>query len=257
MSSNAQKTHFAQGMDSFAQRKVLDALQLTGKALPCSVTAVDGSIVTVKFEVDAAPFTLPKVTIPMFGPEWIRYPTQVGDLGVVFAADVRIGNVSGLGGAAPKLDQPANLTALIFFPIANKNWTETDDPDAVVIYGPNGVIIRDRDKNCTITVDQENITIDAKTKVTVKVGDTSSIEITEDDIIVKKGDDSKITMTDDDVKMAFGSDNYILIDTDGVHFKGDLNIDGKITSTGDASLGGGAQFVRLADGSAATKVKAT
>lgn len=59
-----------------------------------------------------------------------------------------------------------------------------------------------------------------------------------------------IVMTD-----KFG--HIINMKSDGIAITGDVTITGKITSTQDASFGGGAQFVKLADGSNATKVKAT
>lgn len=175
MTNNAQKTPFQTGMQRFAERKVRDAIQLTGKSLPCSVVSVAGSIVTVKFEVNAAPFTLPQVTVPMFGPEYVRYPAQVGDLGVVFPVDVRIGGIDGLGAGVADLSVPANLAALVFFPIASSKWSETDDANAVVIYGPNGVVLRDVGKNCSVVVDQENVTVTAKTTLTLQVGSVSIV----------------------------------------------------------------------------------
>lgn len=49
----------------------------------------------------------------------------------------------------------------------------------------------------------------------------------------------------------------VLVDSPTVEFTGDVSIDGKLTSGDTTSLGGGAQAVKLADGSNATKVKAT
>lgn len=158
MSHNSQKLPFTQSFDKAASRKVLEAIQILGKALPASVVSVDGSIVTVKFEVKSD-FTLPQVTIPMFGPEYIRYPTQVGDLGVVFPADVYIAGISGLGDGTADLSLPGNLAALIFFPIASKKWSPTEDPDALVMYGKNGVVLRDKDKKTIITLTPDGITI--------------------------------------------------------------------------------------------------
>ena len=103
MTNNAQKTPYARAINQFAEQKVLDAIQTLGKALPCHVVAIAGSIVTVQFDITNTPFTLPNVTCPMFGPEYIRYPTQVGDLGVVISADCYIGGVSGLGGGVAEL----------------------------------------------------------------------------------------------------------------------------------------------------------
>ncbi len=167
MASNAQKLPFQKYLNDFSQKKVLDFIQRTGKSLPCHVVAVSGSIVTVAFDVNSG-FTLPQVTMPMFGPEWIRYPTQVGDLGITVSADTYIGGISALGGGVADLTLRANLSALVWLPIASKNWSPTDDPNAVVIYGPNGGIVRTRDKNHTITVNDNGITVVSSIKVTVQ-----------------------------------------------------------------------------------------
>ena len=137
MSFNAQKTPFQRTMNRFVEGKVQDGASLAGKSWPCHVTAVNGSIVTVAFDV-ASPFTLPQVTMPIFGPEYIRYPIQVGDKGITLAADVYIGNASGLGGgAASNLATRGNLSVLVFLPIGNLNWTPTEDPNALVLYTVN------------------------------------------------------------------------------------------------------------------------
>lgn len=160
MASNAQKIPLARSFNQIAQKQALSAIQVLGKVLPCSVVAVSGSIVTVKFEINTT-FTLPPVTIPMFGPEYIRYPTQVGDKGVVLPSDVYLGGVSGLGGGTASMSLQANLSSLVFMPIANKGWSTTDDPNSVVIYGPDGVIIRTVAKDSIITVGTGTITIKA------------------------------------------------------------------------------------------------
>ena len=154
--STAQKLPFARNMNAFAERKVNDAFQQLGKALPCSVVSVSGQIVTVKFEIQSN-FTLPNVTIPIYGAEYIRFPTQVGDKGMCFPADARLDQMSGIGSGVADLSQPGNLTALVFLPIGNKGWAASDDPQAVVIYGPNGVILRDTTKQSTVTISKTGI----------------------------------------------------------------------------------------------------
>jgi len=166
MASNVQKIPLARSLNLFAERKIADFIQLTGKALPCKVTAVSGSIVTVSFQV-GGPWTLPTVTVPMFGPEYIRYPTQVGDTGVVFPADASLGGITGLGGAAPVLPTLAgNLSALVFFPVASKNWSASEDPNSVVIYGPNGVILRTLNKSASLTLTATGVAIKGNLTVT-------------------------------------------------------------------------------------------
>jgi hypothetical protein len=154
----ALKTPLGRSLNLFAERKVTNAIELLGKALPAQVTAVSGSIVTVKFLVNA-PFALPTVTIPLFGPEYIRYPIQKGCQGVVFPSDVRLGGITGLGSGTPDLTLPANLSSLVFFPVANANWSATDDPNKLVLYGPDGVVIRTVDSTCKITIDSNGVTV--------------------------------------------------------------------------------------------------
>lgn len=142
--TNAFKTPYTRSLNLFAQRKILDEINTHGRALPCKVTAVSGSIVTVSFQV-TSDFTLPKVTIPVIGPEYIRFPIQVGCKGITLPADVSLGNITGMGtGDTPNIDDlPATLSALVFVPIATTSFSDTDDANKVVIYGPDGVIIRD------------------------------------------------------------------------------------------------------------------
>lgn len=151
MANNAQKTHLARELNQFAAKKALDAIQKLGKALPASIVAVSGSIVTVKFELNS-PFTLPQVTMPILGSQWARVPTQVGDKGVVQPADAYLGGMSGLGGGIADLTLPGNLSALVWMPVGNTDW-DTVDPNQYVIYGPNGAVIRDSNSNTTVTVD--------------------------------------------------------------------------------------------------------
>lgn len=168
MSNNAQKTPMGRSFNQFTERKILDALQVTGRALPCSVVSVDGAIITVQFEV-TGPFTLPQVSIPLFGPEYVRYPIQPGDQGVAFAADARLGGVSGLSAGVTDLAQPANLGSLVFFPIGNATWGAVD-PQSVTIYGPNGVVLRDTGSHTVMTLTPSGISVICATSFTLSVG---------------------------------------------------------------------------------------
>ena len=135
--SDSRKAPFAKSLAGFVDEQISQALQDTGQALPCYVTAVSGQLVTVAFAVKG-PWTLPQVQVPIAGAEYIRFPTQVGDKGVVFPADVSLGGVSGMGppGDADQTIPMGSITALVFFPIGNKNWT-AENPNAVVIYAPH------------------------------------------------------------------------------------------------------------------------
>lgn len=144
MSDNSRKTPLARSLESLAEGKIRDAVQLLGQALPCSVVSTDGAFATVKFEVDAAPFTIPNVTVPIAGSQYVRLPLQPGDGGFVIPAAARLSGISGVAPGVPKLDKPANLSSLVFLPIGNKAW-DAVDPDVLVLYGPEGVTIQKQD----------------------------------------------------------------------------------------------------------------
>jgi hypothetical protein len=141
MSDNYAKLWVQRSANQLAINRARQAIENLGRALPCRVVGVNGSIVTVAFEVNAAPFTLPNITIPKSESNWIREPTQVGDLGRTVPADAYLGGVSGLGGGVATLTRPGNLSALVFEPISNKG-SPPIDPNASQVQGPNGAIIR-------------------------------------------------------------------------------------------------------------------
>ena len=160
MATNAQKTPFGLSLNRFARSKALEAISQTGRSLPCQVVAVRGAIVTVNFQVTAAPgaaaVTIPNVTIPVIGTEYARPPIQVGCKGVALAADAYLGGMSGLGGGVATLTAPGNLTALVFAPIGNTGWS-TVDANAYTIYGPNGVVMRDSGSASAVTLTPSQI----------------------------------------------------------------------------------------------------
>lgn len=170
-SDNSQKTPLARSLSDFTQSKISDANQILGKSLPATVVSKTGSIVTVKFEINSI-FTLPQVTVPLFGPEYIRYPLQPGDAGVLLAVDARLGGLSGLGGGTASLDNPGNLTALVFLPFGNTAW-EAVDPNAVVIRGPNGVVLEDESNACTFVLTPTSVTCIAPNGITMSCGTTT------------------------------------------------------------------------------------
>ena len=148
----SQKSPFANSINNFTDRKLADYQQGLGQVLPCRVTKVEGAIVTVNFEVlPGNKITLPPVICPIAESTYVRLPVQVGDYGIVMAADTRLGGISGLGLGKAPLTHASNLGALVFMPIGNKNWTAVD-PKAVNINAPNGAVIRDTNNNCVITL---------------------------------------------------------------------------------------------------------
>jgi hypothetical protein len=169
MTDNAQKTPTAQYLSQFAQKVVQRFLQQLGLSLPGQVATVAGSIITAKFNVTSQQ-NLPTRKMPMAGSEWIRYPTQVGDLGVAVAVSASLGPASGLGSGMPNLNQKqGNLANLFWMPISSANWSPTDDPNSLVMYGPNGVILRTKDGTCKITISKTGIVLSSPLGLPVTV----------------------------------------------------------------------------------------
>ena len=167
--TSEQKTPFAVSISNYVQTKLEQNRQSFGWQLPCRVIAVNGAIVTVNFEIDTGgQYTFPPVTCPIAQSTYVRLPVQIGDSGMCISADARLGGVTGLGikGALAPLGLPFNLGALVYVPLGANDWSSVD-PNAVNINAPNGVVIRDTENNCTITL--------SPTGVTVAIGSTSLI----------------------------------------------------------------------------------
>jgi hypothetical protein len=160
MSSIDQKISFAQSINLFADRKINDALQGYSQSFPCYVTSVNGSIVTVKFDVNVPDgITLPEVTCPVAGSEYIRYPIQPGCKGYCIPADVSLRKASGLGTGTPDLSDPGNLTALVFFPFGNTAFFAVNG-EYLFMYGETGVEITTKNQDCKLTLTSTGIIID-------------------------------------------------------------------------------------------------
>lgn len=155
MGDNAQKTPIARSLEAFGHRKVQGALSQLGQTLPASVVSRSGGFVTVKFEIAQtpnSPFSLPSIKVPMVGSEYVRLPIQAGALGMVMAADTYLGGVTGLGGGTADLSSHANLSCLVWTPLANTAWAPAIDDDALELYGPNGVILHNNAKTAILKV---------------------------------------------------------------------------------------------------------
>ncbi|PXM01155.1 hypothetical protein [Klebsiella variicola] len=167
----SQRLNFAKSMNNFAEVKIAEAMELVGKVLPATVVRQSGKMITVSFSLTNIPFTLPQVTIPLFGPQYVRYPMQPGDRGIVIPADTYIGGMSGLGGGVADLTQPTNLSALVYLPISNTEWQDVDG-QVVTVYGPEGVTLRDSGSNTTFLLKPHSIAISTPDSFTVTVGGT-------------------------------------------------------------------------------------
>ncbi len=210
--------------------RVQNAMQLLGKSLPCSVVAVTGTIVTVSFNVNL-PWTLPQVTIPVVGWQYFRAPIQVGDEGYAVPADVSVGQISGLGsGTASDKLLPANLSALVFMPIGNKNWQSVDG-NAATIYGPNGVVLRDTASNTVVTLTPSQITIDrAGTTITIN---GSSVTVNTSTVTINASSTATIAAPSIDL-----NGNVTIAGTLSQTGGGTATFSGAITATGQVTGSG-------------------
>lgn len=138
MNNDATKLSFQQSLNAVAVARAQELIQQLGYALPAKVESVQGSLVTIAFECDTSPYILPKLTIPKLESPYFREPTQAGDTGVVFSADISIAQIAGVSDTLPSLSRPAgNLGALIFFPVSSKK-SPSPDADAAIVLAPNG-----------------------------------------------------------------------------------------------------------------------
>lgn len=205
MSDDFSKLWLQKNLDQVAVNKAAQAIENLGRALPCRVTAVNGSIVTVAFEVDTSPWVLQPITIPKAESNWLRMPTQVGDKGVTSPSDLYLGGISGLGGGTADMRKRGSMSTLYFLPISNTS-SGPIDPNAAQVQGPNGAIIKTttgiassvvtNTTGTTITFGSVSLIVNAS-GVTITIGSetfalgpagaTSTLPITAPDVIVPNG----------------------------------------------------------------------
>lgn len=155
--SNGQKFPFLKALNNTIHMATEDRAAIEGRSLPCHVVAVTGQIVTVQFDMLPDGMQYPQVTIPIATFEYIRYPIQIGDKGVTVAADVSLRGISGLGTGIASRSLTLSLVPLFFVPLSNAGWTK-EDPNKIVLYGPDGAILKTADGASSITVEPGKIT---------------------------------------------------------------------------------------------------
>jgi hypothetical protein len=139
---NYDKTWLQRSLNRAAIERAYEAIQVMGRGLPCRVVAVQGSIVTVAFEVAQPPFTLPQVTIPKAEGPWIRSPTQIGDFGLAIPAETSLGAIDGLGAGTASLALQGNLSNVVWLPVASTGFSAVNI-NAAFVSGPDGVVLQD------------------------------------------------------------------------------------------------------------------
>jgi hypothetical protein len=215
--SSAQKTPYAYAINNFASNKIAGNNQRQGQSWPCHVTAVQGQIVTCKFDLEVPEgITLPPVTCPVATSVYIRLPVQVGDKGFLISADTRLGIATGLGTGLSEMNLPTNMGALVYVPIGNTGWSAVD-PNALNLNAPNGVVLRDTNNQCTYT--------QTPTGITIAVGGTT---ITVDGSTVNITTSSAVNMT-----------------VPNVNIDGNLNVTGLITGQGGFNISGGSTTAQV------------
>lgn len=172
VANNTQKIPLTASIAAAGIRSSQNRFFRAGKCYPCTVAAVSGAIITVNFEMQSDIYNLPQVKMPLFGPEYIRYPIQVGDKGMAIPADAYLGEMTGLGIGRAGFNEMPNLSTLMFMPLGNKNW-QSVDAQSVTLYGPNGVVLRDSRSNVTLTLTPSGVTINmgGHGPVTIQNGD--------------------------------------------------------------------------------------
>ena len=158
--SDSQKFPFVKGLMDVVKTESDDHAAVAGRSLPCHVVKVAGQIVTVQFDMLPDGTQYPQVTIPIATFPYIRYPIQVGDRGVSVAADVSLRGVSGLGAGIASRAFSMSLVPLFFVPLSNAGWSE-EDPKKIVLYGPDGAILKTEDGASSVTVEPGKITEEA------------------------------------------------------------------------------------------------
>jgi hypothetical protein len=158
--NNAQKTPFIEVLTRAIGGSISSVNQLLGKAPPATVVSVDGTgtIVTVNISIESG-YTIPAITCPVGFPEYIRFPIREGTRGYLVPADYYMGQMSGLGDGTARLTKQANLATSVFMPVGNKDFTPTPNANAGVLYGPDGAILTNENRNpltVKVLVDGEN-----------------------------------------------------------------------------------------------------
>lgn len=127
---NELKTPLAQSLNLVGDKRASDALAKLGRGLPCTVKeVVSPGIVIVNFEVEAIPFALPQVKMPVCKHSSIQFPIKAGDPGVALSADLRTGAQSGLSNSKARMtDTVGNLSAMTFFwlGVLDEEWLDED-----------------------------------------------------------------------------------------------------------------------------------
>lgn len=168
-SRDYQTLNIQRNLVSGAVEQAMQAIQKTGRALPCTVVEVDGPLVTVKFEAQMpitqldgsqSQVTLPNIQIPKAQSQYAFEPTQIGDVGITLPADTFLGGITGQGAGVADLSVDyGNLSTLVWVPVAAKSFSNSPDANKFWLNGPGGVELSDTARAITLIIDQASATI--------------------------------------------------------------------------------------------------
>ena len=171
--------------NSISTQQASAAIQSTGRALPCTVIAVDvgaASLLTVKFEAnipyvvngETKTYNLPPLTLPKAESQWLRAPVQIGDVGLTIPADTFLGGISGLGTGVANLGiDYGNLSTLAWVPIATTSFGAAPNLNQVWANGPAGAVVSDTAQTLTTVTDKTSNSISSTVHAAVGTGATT------------------------------------------------------------------------------------
>jgi hypothetical protein len=236
MFGDPQKIPFQEAMNTWARAKLASFKDSLPKSVPATLVSLDPThtIATVNIEIDSQ-FTIPHITMPLFGPEWIRWPLKKGTKGVVLSANYYIGEMSGLGTGRAHMVAQGSLSTGVFFPIGNVDFEDDAYPDSTWVYGPEGVVLSDPERNSVLEVtgtelsyvldNYENIHVD-QDKLVLKFGgvngDLASIVMSPEGLVLTSLGNT-IELTSTGIRLSHGN-KVIQLDDAGVNVTSDTQI---------------------------------
>jgi len=185
MSDLSKKVIFAQNIGEIARHAISSESQSNGYQLPCRVARVitdesgntiDG-FVEIEFQVVGLSVPFPNIVVPVVGWRYLRFPIQVGDVGITITIDTDTQYISGIYDGIATINGSGNLgPTLAFLPIMNTRMENSDNPQAVVVVGPQGAIIRDDNSNSVVTISATGIRMQSGSAY-IQINHNGSIDI--------------------------------------------------------------------------------
>lgn len=151
-----------------------------GWNLPCKVVSINetGLVVTVSIQVKSSSIVFQNVTVPIVQSRYIRMPIQVGDAGFLMSADASLCPIAGTTLGTANFKDSGNFQSnMAFYPISNvQTFPLSPNINAVLIQGPEGVVITDDTNGSTIALTATGITM-ASGSSSITINHDGDIEI--------------------------------------------------------------------------------